>query len=100
MPERYDVFLSHNSREKPVVERLAHKLKQANLEPWFDQWCLTPGRRWQEELVAGLETLVILCGVHRSTRCGRLGERGVECRPHASREETVIYVFSWRYFRC
>ena len=51
---RFDVFLSHNSRDKPAVERLAVKLKTAGLEPWLDKWCLTPGGRWQEELVAGL----------------------------------------------
>ncbi len=51
---RFDVFLSHNSRDKPAVERLAVKLKTAGLEPWLDAWCLTPGGRWQEELVAGL----------------------------------------------
>jgi hypothetical protein len=49
-----DVFLSHNSREKPVVERLAQKLKRAGIEPWLDKWHLTPGGRWQEELAAGL----------------------------------------------
>ncbi len=52
--QRFDVFLSHNSRDKPAVERLAVKLKSAGLEPWLDKWCLTPGGRWQEELVAGL----------------------------------------------
>ena len=53
-PARFDVFLSHNSRDKPAVERLAVKLQTAGLEPWLDKWCLTPGGRWQEELVAGL----------------------------------------------
>ncbi len=52
--QRFDVFLSHNSRDKAAVERLAVKLKTAGLEPWLDKWCLTPGGRWQEELVAGL----------------------------------------------
>jgi hypothetical protein len=32
----YDVFLSHNSREKPLVERLARRLRDAGLEVWFD----------------------------------------------------------------
>jgi hypothetical protein len=35
----FDVFLSHNSRDKPAVERVAEKLKRAGLEPWFDRWC-------------------------------------------------------------
>ena len=54
MASKYDIFLSHNSRDKPVVERIATKLKQAGLEPWLDKWCLTPGGKWQEELAAGL----------------------------------------------
>jgi formylglycine-generating enzyme required for sulfatase activity len=52
--QTFDVFLSHNSREKPAVEYLAEKMKRAGLEPWLDKWCLTPGGRWQEELDMGL----------------------------------------------
>jgi WD40 repeat protein len=51
---RFDVFLSHNSRDKPVVERIAEKLKRAEIEPWLDKWCLTPAGDWQEELAQGL----------------------------------------------
>jgi WD40 repeat protein len=51
---RFDAFLSHNSQDKTTVERVAEKLKRAGLEPWFDKWCLTPGGRWQDELVTGL----------------------------------------------
>jgi WD40 repeat protein/energy-coupling factor transporter ATP-binding protein EcfA2 len=50
----FSVFLSHNSREKPVVERIAAKLKREGLEPWLDKWCLTPAGDWQDELAAGL----------------------------------------------
>jgi hypothetical protein len=39
----FDVFLSHNSQEKPMVERIAEKLKRDAIEPWLDKWCLTPG---------------------------------------------------------
>ncbi|MGH2409510.1 MAG: toll/interleukin-1 receptor domain-containing protein, partial [Chloroflexota bacterium] len=52
----FDVFLSHNSRDKAAVERLAAKLKHDGLEPWLDTWCLTPGGRWQDELVTGLHS--------------------------------------------
>jgi WD40 repeat protein/energy-coupling factor transporter ATP-binding protein EcfA2 len=50
----FDVFLSHNSLEKPVVRRLAEKLKREQLEPWLDSWCLTAGGDWQTELAGGL----------------------------------------------
>jgi hypothetical protein len=65
----FDIFLSHNSRDKPAVERIATKLKQAGLEPWLDKWCLTPGGKWQEELAAGLRA---------SSACGFfIGPNGV-----------------------
>lgn len=46
--------MSHNGRDKPIVERAAERLKRAGLEPWLDKWALTPGGRWQEELAAGI----------------------------------------------
>src|SRR4051794_7487335 len=54
-PRAFDVFLSHNGRDKPVVERIALRLRDAGVEPWLDVWHLTPGGRWQEELAAGLD---------------------------------------------
>jgi len=54
MERHYDVFLSHNSCDKPTVERIAKKLKRARLKPWLDKWCLTPGGDWQDELAEGL----------------------------------------------
>lgn len=37
--ERYDVFLSHNSDDKPLVEELAQRLQdEAGLNPWLDAW--------------------------------------------------------------
>ena len=51
---RFDVFLSHNSADKPVVGRIAEALRRARLQPWLDKWFLTPGGRWQEELATGL----------------------------------------------
>ncbi|HEX8649446.1 MAG TPA: TIR domain-containing protein [Pyrinomonadaceae bacterium] len=52
----FDVFLSHNSKEKPAVERIAEKLKRDGIEPWLDKWCLTPGGNWQDELAHGLRS--------------------------------------------
>jgi WD40 repeat protein len=51
---RFDVFLSHSSRDKPVVERIAEKLKQAGLEPWLDKWSLIAGVNWQRGLAEGI----------------------------------------------
>jgi WD40 repeat protein len=51
---RFDVFLSHNSRDKPLVERIAERLKRSRLEPWLDSWHLVPGADWQKGLAEGL----------------------------------------------
>ena len=51
---RFDVFLSHNSRDKPAVERIAQRLRSMGIEPWLDIWCLSPGGNWQDELGVGL----------------------------------------------
>jgi WD40 repeat protein len=53
---RFDVFLSHNSRDKPAVERVARALKKQGLEPWLDAWHLTPGGDWQREIADGLRS--------------------------------------------
>jgi hypothetical protein len=50
----FDVFLSYNSRDRQVVERIADGLKSSGLEPWLDRWALAPGSRWQEEIASGL----------------------------------------------
>ena len=50
----FDVFLSHNSADKPAVEELAYCLKRAGLEPWLDKWHLTPGVPWQNEIEKAL----------------------------------------------
>jgi hypothetical protein len=39
----YDVFLSHNAKDKPRVRRLAERLRQARLRIWFDEWIIKPG---------------------------------------------------------
>jgi WD40 repeat protein len=51
---RYDVFLSHASRDKPLVEELARRLERENLRPWLDKWNLIPGEPWQPAIEAAL----------------------------------------------
>lgn len=53
----YHVFLSHNSQDKPDVERLAEKLTdEADLTVFLDKWNLVPGDPWQEDLENALES--------------------------------------------
>jgi hypothetical protein len=71
MTPRYDVFLSHSSADKPAVEKLALKLRDAWIEPFLDKWHLIPGRLWQSELEIGLRNsnaCIIFVGSQPSPR--------------------------------
>jgi CHASE2 domain-containing sensor protein len=46
----FDVFLSHNGKDKPVVRELAAALQARGLRPWIDEDELHPGRPWEPEL--------------------------------------------------
>jgi hypothetical protein len=51
----YDVFLAHNSGDKPAVEELARVLRdERRLKVWFDVWKLRPGLSWQKGMEDGI----------------------------------------------
>jgi formylglycine-generating enzyme required for sulfatase activity len=56
MPKSFDVFLSHNSKDKPAVRALAEALRARGLKVWLDEDELLPGQRWQEELEKIIKT--------------------------------------------
>jgi GTPase SAR1 family protein len=51
----YDVFLSHNLRDKPRVRKLAEDLRAAGLRIWFDEWVIKPGDDIYLAIERGLE---------------------------------------------
>ncbi len=53
----YDVFLCHNSDEKPAVKALGEKLMERELLPWLDAWELRPGFPWQRALEEQIENI-------------------------------------------
>ncbi|MBN1342580.1 MAG: TIR domain-containing protein [Phycisphaerae bacterium] len=59
----YDVFLSHNAKDKPRVRRLAERLKQAGLRVWFDEWNVGPGDIIALKVDEGLDQsrVLLLC---------------------------------------
>ncbi len=62
----YDVFLSHSSRDKAEVEKVARKLRDhSGLRVFFDRWVLVPGTHWQDALqqaLAGSRTCAVFLG--------------------------------------
>jgi len=60
---KYDIFLSHNSKDKPLVRKLAERLKQSGLRLWFDEWIIKPGDDIFLQIEQGLQgsRTLILC---------------------------------------
>lgn len=54
-PNDFDVFLCHNSIDKPAVKEIGRQLKKEGILPWLDEWELRPGFIWQHELEKHLE---------------------------------------------
>ena len=60
-----DVFLCHNSNDKPAVKVVAEELKRRGIKPWLDEWELRPGLPWQpviEEQIESIKTAVVFVG--------------------------------------
>jgi nucleotide-binding universal stress UspA family protein len=61
----FDIFLSHNSKDKATVRRLAKALKARGIKVWFDEWHLIPGRPWQdalEDVIENVRAAAVLVG--------------------------------------
>ena len=48
--QRYDVFLSYDSRDWTQAEAVARALRSGGLSVFLDRWYLVPGRPWPEAL--------------------------------------------------
>ena len=48
--EEFDVFLAHNSQDKPQVRNLAKKLRERSLKPWLDEEQILAGELFQEAI--------------------------------------------------
>jgi hypothetical protein len=62
---QFDVFLCHNSKDKPAVIKIATQLQQLQIKPWLDIWELRPGVTWQPELekqIAHIKSAAVFVG--------------------------------------
>lgn len=62
-----DVFLSHNSQDKPAVRLLNKDLQAAGLSTWLDESNLPVGQPWIDEIEAALKStrsIIVAIGKH------------------------------------
>jgi hypothetical protein len=55
--EIFDVFLCHNSEDKPAVREISQKLAERNIKPWLDEEQIRPGTSWQTSLGQQIESI-------------------------------------------
>ena len=62
---QFDVFLCHNSQEKPQVEQIRDQLKQYGIYARLDKYDFEPFRPWQdqlEEIISQIKAVAIFIG--------------------------------------
>ena len=62
---RFDVFLCHNSTDKPSVKHIGSRLKAQGILPWLDECELPPGQPWQallEQQISRIGSAAVFIG--------------------------------------
>ncbi len=54
---QFDVFLAHNSQDKPQVRAIANELKRCGLKPWLDEEQIPPGRPFQDLIQKAIQSV-------------------------------------------
>jgi hypothetical protein len=54
---KFDVFLSHNSKDKASVEKIAKRLLKVGIRPWLDKWNLAAGDSVSDALEQAITTI-------------------------------------------
>ena len=55
--DTFDVFMCHNSEDKPAVRDMNLRLQNRGIRTWLDEEQLPPGRLWQELLEEQIESV-------------------------------------------
>jgi hypothetical protein len=80
--ELFDVFLCHNSEDKPAVREIAKKLVAEVIKPWLDVEQIRRGTKWQTALgkqIKNVKSAAVLSGI-AALAPGRMKSSGLSQR--------------------
>jgi DNA polymerase III delta prime subunit len=63
----FDVFLCHNSEDKPAVREIAQKLSEEDINPWLDEADIIGGSFWHDTIgdqIATVRAAAVFLGQH------------------------------------
>jgi hypothetical protein len=69
--EVFDVFLCHNSQDKPGVREIGQRLATEGIKPWLDVEQIRPGATWQTvlgEQIKSIKSAAVFVGNGASAR--------------------------------
>ena len=99
---QYDVFISHNSKDKVVVRDLAQRLKKDGLRVWFDEWEIKPGDSIPLKIEYGLEqsrTLLLAMSANAFASDWVTLERHTALFPRPDEFSTPVHSLTARQYR-
>ena len=53
--EKYDVFICHNSQDKPEVRKIKSSLQKENIKTFYDEEDLKPFEKWKQQLLDSIK---------------------------------------------
>ena len=65
LDEKFDIFLAHNSKDKPAVQSLARELRKRKIKPWVDTEQIRPGTLFQTSItfaINDVKTVAVIIG--------------------------------------
>jgi len=95
MDATYDVFVSHNPLDKPIVERLCWALLEAGVRPWLDKWDLAPGDVWMrvvEHVISEVPAVIVCIGANGLSAWHDAEQRAAFDRSTQGGSHTVVPV--------
>ncbi len=100
----YDVFLSHSSKDKPVVRELANRLRKDGLRVWLDEWEIQPGDMIGLKIQQGLERsrtlLMVMSAAYFASEWSTLEHQTLLFRdPTNAQRRFILLLISYLHMR-
>jgi SAM-dependent methyltransferase len=88
----YDVFLSYNSQDRGLVERIARALSEYGIRVWYDQWSILKGQDFQRQIENGLAASRSVAVFVGKSGFGAWGEQELRAALLDNNQETSVPV--------
>ena len=87
--KKYDLFLSHSSKDTEIANKVLDFLESKNIKCWMAPIDITPGRKWAEGIIEGIEqSRAFLIILTKNSNKSKHVQREVDC---ADQNNLILY---------